>query len=433
MALTIKQIQAMRLLTDETTDYVGYGGAAGGGKTFLGCLWLLSLGLAVKGAKFFIGRDNIKDTRASVVKTFCEITRQIGYNGFKLNDIGVVFDNGTEIELLDLTYYPYKDPLFERLGSKEYTAGWIEEASQVNYLAFEILKTRVGRWKNENVKSKILCTFNPRKNWIDDVFYRPFVNKKELESTKFIYALPVDNPYLPADYLKRLHELKDNATKQRLLYGNFEYDDDPTTLIDFDRISNFWERHPTGSGIRYITADIARFGSDKAVIMLWDGYMIMDITTLDTSKTTEIQNIIRSLQAKQGVLIHRVIVDDDGIGGGVVDTLGCNGFVNNSSPRDKIYNNLKSECGYKLAALFDSMSISANVDNDTRDIINRELGQLKTYDSDKDGKLKIMPKEEIKKNIGHSPDYLDNFIMRTWFNENYDTVLNYDKEDLGIF
>ena len=53
--------------------------------------------------------------------------------------------------------------MFERLGSKEYTAGWIEEASQVNALAFEILKTRVGRWKNQQVKSKILCTFNPKK------------------------------------------------------------------------------------------------------------------------------------------------------------------------------------------------------------------------------------------------------------------------------
>lgn len=415
MELTNKQKAAMILLTDGTTDYIGYGGAAGGGKTVLGCIWLMELGFYLPGAKFFIGRDSIKDTKASVIKTWSEVAKNIGFTAYKFNDAGIIFDNGTEIELLDLTFYPYKDPLFDRLGSKEYTAGWIEEAQQVNNKAFEVLKVRVGRWKNETVKSKILCTFNPKKNWIDDVFYRPFTNGKESDETKFIYALPSDNPNLPEDYIKRLNELTDNATKQRLLYGNFDYDDDPSCLIDYDRISEFWERKTGQTGIRYITADIARFGSDKAVIMVWDGLTIMEIITLDTSKTTEIQNIIRSLQIKYGVLSIRIIADEDGVGGGVVDSLRCKGFVNNSSPVNSNYSNLKSECGYKLAELFDRISIKASVNNDLRDIINKELGQLKTYDSDRDGKLKLLPKEKIKENIGRSPDYLDNFIMRMYF------------------
>lgn len=415
MELTIKQRIAYDYLTDQTTDYVGYGGAAGGGKSVLGCKWLMELGYYLPGAKFFIGRDSIKDTRASVLKTWSEVAKKFNFTDYKFNDTGIIFGNGTEIELLDLTFYPYRDPMYERLGSKEYTAGWIEEASQVHYLAFEVLKTRVGRWKNEIVKSKILCTFNPKKNWVDTTFYRPFKNCKEEINTKFVFALASDNPFLPEDYVKRLHELKDNATKQRLLFGNFDYDDDPTTLIDYGQISEMWERKPVFSGLKYITGDIARFGSDKAVIMVWHGFTILEIVTFDISSTVEIQNAIRALAVKYGVIYKNTVCDEDGVGGGVVDSLRCKGFINNSSPVEATYSNLKSECGYKLAEVFDLISISANVPEDLKDIINEELGQLKTYDSDKDGKLKILPKDKIKENIGRSPDYLDNFIMRMYF------------------
>ncbi|HRS68357.1 MAG TPA: phage terminase large subunit [Paludibacteraceae bacterium] len=413
--LTKKQIQAIDYLTDTVTDYVGYGGASGGGKSVIGCYWLMTLGYYLPGAKFFIGRDSIKDTRASVLKTWSEVASKVGFTAYKFNDIGIIFDNGTEIELLDLTFYPYKDPMFERLGSKEYTAGWIEEASQTHYLAFEVLKTRVGRWKNEFVKSKILCTFNPKKNWVDSTFYRPFVKGVETVDTRFIYALPTDNPYLPSDYMKRLYELKDEATKQRLLFGNFDYDDDPSALIDFKQITEMWDRTPQRTGKKYITADIARYGSDKAVVMAWNGFNIEEVLTFDLSSTTTLQNAIRALANKYGVILPSIVCDEDGVGGGVVDTLRCKGFVNNSTANNTIYANLKTECGYKLAEVFDSITISANVKNDVRDFINAELGQLKTYDADKDGKLKILPKDKIKENIGRSPDYLDNFIMRMYF------------------
>ena len=304
--------------------------------------------------------------------------------------------------------------MFERLGSKEYTAGWIEEASQVHYLAFEVLKTRVGRWMNDRVKSKILCTFNPKKNWVDSTFYRPFANGIESESIKFVYALPTDNPYLPADYIKRLHELKDEATKQRLLFGNFDYDDDPTALLEYSQINAIWGRK-IKKGRKYITADVARYGSDNAVIMVWDEFTVLEVVTFDISSTIQIENTIRALATKHGISMTSVVVDDDGVGGGVVDHLRCNGFVNNSKAVNQNYSNLKSECGYKLAELFSQVGCVATVDESVKQTIETELGQLKTYDSDKDGKLKILPKEKIKENIGRSPDYLDNFIMRMFF------------------
>ena len=415
LELTNKQKEAYKLLTDNTTDYLGYGGAAGGAKSVLGCYWLMSLGFYLPRAKFFIGRDSIKDTRASVLKTWSEVAKKIGFVSYKFTDIGIIFDNGTEIELLDLTYYPYKDPMFERLGSKEYTSGWIEEASQVHYLAFEVLKTRVGRWKNDIVKSKILCTFNPKKNWVDSTFYRPFKNGQETENIKFIYALPKDNPYLPSDYIKRLSELKDEATKQRLLYGNFDYDDDPTALIDYSIIEAMFERGHTKNGLKTITADVARFGSDKAVIILWNGFCVEDIVTFDTSSTTLIINTIRALSQKNGVLTNRIVVDDDGVGGGVTDALRCVGFNNGGRAVNDSYANIKTECGYKLAEKIHEISIQAQLTQIQKEQITQELQQLKTYDADKDNKLKILPKERIKQNIGRSPDYLDAFIMRMYF------------------
>lgn len=415
LLLTNKQIQAVEYLIDNTTDYVGYGGSAGGGKSVLGCFWLIILGRELKGAKFFIGRDSIKDTRASVLKTWGEVANKVGFTSYKFTDTGILFDNGSEIELLDLTFYPYKDPMFDRLGSKEYTTGWIEEAQQVHPLAFEVLKTRIGRWKNDKIKAKILCTFNPKKNWVDEVFYRPFKNGIESDTVKFVYALPTDNPYLPPDYVKRLHELKDEATKQRLLYGNFDYDDDPTALIDFSTISEMFENEPKKQGLKTITADVARFGSDKAVIFLWNGFCIEEVVTFDISSTTLIINTIRAMAQKNGVLTSRIVVDDDGVGGGVTDALRCVGFNNGARPVNDTYANLKTECGYKLAEKIRDVTIQANLTQLQREHITQELQQLKTYDADKDGKLKILPKDRIKQNIGRSPDYLDAFIMRMYF------------------
>jgi len=415
---TEKQKKALFYLTDTTTEFVGYGGAAGGGKSYLGCYWLMQLCFYAPETRYFIGRDSLKDTRESVLFTWRKLASQINLIGWKYGDNIISFDNGSSIDFLDLSFYPQKDPLFERFGSKEYTCGWIEEASQCHELSFEILKTRVGRYLNEEkkIKKKILCTFNPKKNWVDRTFYRPFVKKEEAVDTKFIYALPSDNKYLPSDYIETLKNLKDKSTKERLLNGNFDYDDDPSVMIDYENIINiFSNSHIEKTGAKYIIADIARFGSDRAVISVWHGFTIIDYLTFDISTTTLLQEAITALRSKHQISASNCIADEDGVGGGVVDNLFIKGFVNNSKPKKNTYQNLKTECGYKLAEKISEINIECELPLIEKDKIIQELGQLKTYDSDKDGKLRIMPKEKIKENIGRSPDWLDNFIMRMYY------------------
>jgi len=419
MQLTTKQLKALDLLTGPDVTCVGYGGAAGGGKSILGSYWLTLMCEVLPGSKWFVGRDSLKDTRESVLFTFRKVAKELKRKEWRYADNHIYFNNGSEIEFLDLSYYPQKDPMYERLGSKEYTGGWIEEAGNVHSMAYEVLKTRVGRWYNTEfkIKGKILVTFNPKKNWLYQVFYLPFKKKEEQPHTKFIPALAVDNPYLTEDYIKTLHTLKDKATKERLLYGNFDYDDDPTALISFQSITNLFTNTHVVEDYKkkYIISDIARFGSDKAVITIWHGFTLTEYYMFDTSSTVQIQECINALRKKHQIPASNVLADEDGVGGGVVDNCGIVGFKNGGKPSNKTYFNRKCECGYKLAEIIDKMYFKADVGMELRQRIEEELGQLKTYQADKDGRLRILPKEKIKETLGRSPDWLDVFIMRAWY------------------
>lgn len=186
-------------------------------------------------------------------------------------------------------------------------------------------------------------------------------------------------------------------------------------MIGYDAINDLFSNDFVKGGKKRIVADIARYGSDRAILTVWDELILIDYLTFNISSMVEIQNAITALKIKYAVQTSDILVDEDGIGGGVVDHLRCKGFVNNGRPVKPAYQNMKSECGYKLAELAGKIWIKCELPDREKEMIRQELGMLKTYDSDKDGKLRIMPKEKIKEHIGRSPDWLDVFIMRMWF------------------
>ena len=154
------------------------------------------------------------------------------------------------------------------------------------------------------------------------------------------------------------------------------------------------------------------------------------------SKTTDIQTWIINKQKKYRIPNHKCIVDEDGVGGGVVDNCDIQGFVNNSTPfNGENYQNLQTQCGYKLADHINATEVGIDEDlistADKEEII-RELEQLQTWKADSDGKLKLKPIEEIKMDIGCSPDWRDMFLMRAWFDYNEYDIPDDIERRLGI-
>ena len=438
-----KQDRALQILTDQETVELLYGGAAGGAKSWTGACWLMFNCLAYAGTKWFCGRESLKRITQSTLITFNKVASAYGierdvlykYNG-QLNYIE--FYNGSRIDMLDLRYIP-SDPLYERYGSIEYTGGWIEEGGEVNFGAYDTLKTRIGRHMNDQygLLRKILISCNPKKNWMYQVFYKPNLKKELPGFMKFLTCLVQENPFIEKDYIEALSSTTDKVKKERLLKGNWEYDDNPNALCSYDDImAIFGSKISIRTGKHYLTADIARFGSDYARIAAWDGYHIIDRKCFAISKTTEIQAYILRCLKKYRIPNHRAIADEDGVGGGVVDNCEIQGFVNNSKPfGGENYQNLQTQCGYKLAEHINNHDVGMDEDlvsQEDREQIDLEMEQLQTWDADSDSKLKLKPKEEIKQDIGCSPDWRDLFLMRCWFDYNEYDIPDDIEARLGI-
>ncbi|XKX06269.1 phage terminase large subunit [Tenacibaculum maritimum] len=425
-----KQDEALRILTDDVTEELVYGGAAGGAKSWTGCAWLMFMCLAYPETKWFIGRQELKRITESTLITFFKVAKSYGITSFKYNGQKnfIQFENGSRIDLLELKYLP-SDPLYERFGSTEYTGGWIEEGGEINFGAYDVLRTRIGRHYNDlyGILAKLFITCNPKKNWLYTEFYKPFIKGLLTGIKKFLQALVQDNPFIESGYIERLRRTKDKAKRERLLNANWDYDDNPYALCDYDNVVALFENdHIQEASDKFITADIARFGSDIARIGVWYGWVLKEVISFDVSKTTEIQAAIDALRAKHQIPKHNCIADEDGVGGGVVDNCGIRGFKNNATPFKEVvtekhkdtpqYENLQTQCLFKLSDKINEnkVFIDADLSPTEKEMLIAEVAKIER-DPKVTRKLALVKKAKIKEDIGRSPDFRDMLLMRVFF------------------
>lgn len=418
-----KQKQAFAYLNDDTTTELFFGGAAGGSKSALIAFWLSRNCQRYPGTRWLMGRAALKTLKETTLATFFEITGAMAWSSlYKYNEqkSKITWTNGSEILLKDLAYYP-SDPNYDELGSLEITGAAIDEAAQVQSRAKQLVLSRCRYKLNEyGLIPKLLLTSNPGKNYLYNEFYAPYKKGALPKEKVFLPSLVTDNPYLSPAYIEQLKKLPEND-KQRLLYGNFDYDDDPAAMIDFEAQNDlFYNEHvQADTANRYMTCDIAGRGSDCFRIGVWHGLVLVEDAEMAVSSGKEVVDKIREMKTRHSVPNSNLIYDADGVGGGVDGFFpGAKAFLNGGSPLNgENYENLKTQCYYKLAELVNArqMWIRAKKTPDQIELITQELGQVKRRAMEADGKLKIIRKEDVKDNIGRSPDYADMLMMRCFF------------------
>ena len=89
--------------------------------------------------------------------------------------------------------------------------------------------------------------------------------------------------------------------------------------------------------------------------------------------------------------------------------------VNHSLIQKPNFRNLKAQCGFKLAELINEHKIRLDVPEYRDEIIVDLSAMLRDKKPDGEGKLELRAKDDVKLEIGRSPDVGDTILMRAWF------------------
>jgi len=264
--------------------------------------------------------------------------------------------------------------------------------------------------------------------------------KDFIKSITFVSGSIFDNkeglkndPSYPGNLLSQ-----DEDTRRQLFEGCWKASDNPNDIYNYAAFqglfNNVKEVVKTG---RYITADIAMKGSNKFVVGYWEGMELMDIEIMDKSDGKQVIDLISEVAKYYNVENRYICYDSDGVGsyidGFIRGAVPFNGGIAAMEVKDiasgvlqkENYFNLKTQCYYRSGQRVDrgEMKVSEHCGNkmydDKMTVKQRFMYERRAIKRDKvdnDGKLKILPKEQMKVLLNNeSPDLLDMFMMRERF------------------
>jgi len=220
--LTLKQTECWDSFWDPNITNILFGGAMGGGKTYIGCLLLSYY------AEWVIEEFNLKATKYPIPLGFMGRYRGVDFNDTTLEswkrnipqEQYYIRTQEKEIIIGNKVKYHYggldREEEVSKFSSAEFAVIFIDQAEECERNKIMSLMSRFRLQINGiPLPYKALFTANPKNCWLKD----EFVLSNDPKNV-YIPALPAENPYLPDSYIPSLRE----AFKHRpeLLLANIE-------------------------------------------------------------------------------------------------------------------------------------------------------------------------------------------------------------------
>lgn len=473
MKLSQKQYQGYELFLDPEVTTICFGGGAGGAKSTLVCFLAILTSSQYPRIKWGLFRRTMSNMKKTLYPTMREMLNIMGmipevdYKDRVISAGYIEFANGSLIEFNELDWRP-SDPEMAQIGGREYTYAAIDEAGEIVEKAFDIVQSRIGRCMNKEYQlvPKLICTCNPSSNFLRDRFYQKYeqstsptklegyakwedgtyydykTNSYKTAYSCFVRSTAFDNPFLDPNYIPTLMK-QPLSERKRLLGGDWNYNSDDNSLFPIDLLSKAiaydlpeqeYRSTIREEGIlsrptkaqenkfkvpvfkKFIGVDVADKGKDRTVVSLIDNNVLVDQRVLDIGRIDPEAPISRLYADKleQYAINHgftkqfakNIWVEDNGVGAGLRDMMRTKGWsitAYTATAKDR------SAYYYQMYTDMDAgeFKIYQGVNNISE--LFRELG-VHTYET-VNLEPKVARKEDIKKELGRSPDLADSCMI----------------------
>jgi len=171
------------------------------------------------------------------------------------------------------------------------------------------------------------------------------------------------------------------------------------------------ERLPAQTRRLRLGVDVARYGTDRTVLLVADDLGVREVREATGLSTMEVAGRVLALARARGIPAERVAVDDTGVGGGVVDRLREQGFAvrafrGAARAASRHFANLRAEAYWHVRQrLAPDAREPLAIPSRERSLCH-ELAAIE-YGFNSRGQIEIEAKDAIRARLGRSPDAAD--------------------------
>lgn len=288
---------------------------------------------------------------------------------------------------------------------------WIDEAQAITKQTLDVLIPTIRK-----DQARIFFTMNRYLH--NDPVYHTFVNRDDCLHIHLNYD---NNPFCTAALKKEADECQKMSEKDyQHIWLGYPLDQSEDALFSLtELLASKTNRYALkdGYGARIAGFDIARYGDDTSacVILQQQGALHWEVVYVDQWQHKDLNYTTgRILTTANEQKADIVIIDEDGIGAGPLDTLnkgrGLNNFIGFRNPaiaysENRFYGNIRTANAYMLKDLLMKGHICIQDDS-----LIDELVTLK-YTFDHNQRRILVSKDKMRKDGIRSPNLADALIM----------------------
>lgn len=379
-------------------------------------------------------QNKIKESVYTLVKNQID---NFGFTGYEVLSNEIRHNNGS-----DFVFYGIERNIDEIKSFEGADVLWIEEAHNLTKEQWAILEPTIRKQGSE-----VWISFNPR--FINDFIWQHFIVNTP-ENTIVRCVNYTENPFISDTLLNRINEMKetDFDEYEHVYLGKPKNDNDQVIIkrswveaaIDFHEFANGNDSLFMG-GASVVGYDVADSGEDLNATVTVCGSIVEDCQEWKGGEN-ELRKSAKRVKLTASRVKAKIIYDSIGVGAGTGSTLNDLSFYNHASfnaagkvikpklkyegiKQGEFFSNLKAQAWWLVADRLrntydyrvngnkkyksdDLISISSDIKD-----IEKLITELTTpyKDFDKNGRVKVESKDDLKKRGVNSPNKADAFIM----------------------